>query len=385
MRTINFIIFFSIFFAVYGLINYYIFIRGWQAIPYDSPLRIYYLIVFLILALSFIVGRVLENYWLSILSDALVWTGSFWLSAMLYFFLIVVLLDISRLVNHWLPFFPSFVSDDYGASKQIAALVAIGVVVVILIVGYINALNPRIKTLHLTIPKSVDGPKTVNIVVASDIHLGTIVGRSRLNHIVDRINELNPDIVLLPGDVFDEDLAPVIRQNLGETLRNIKAPLGVIAITGNHEYIGGVEEACKYLAEHKVLVLRDSALKINNSFYIVGREDRDISRFTDKTRKPLEELMMWVNKGHPVILLDHQPFGLEQAVANGVDLQISGHTHHGQLWPLNFITNKIYEVSWGYKKIGNTHVYVSSGVGTWGPPVRTGNRPEIVNIKLSFQ
>jgi hypothetical protein len=225
----------------------------------------------------------------------------------------------------------------------------------------------------------------MNVVVASDIHLGTIVCKSKLERIVDRINALEPDLVLLPGDVVDEDIGPVIRNNLGETLRKIRSKFGVVAITGNHEYIGGVEPACTYLVEHGITMLRDSSITINDSVIIVGREDISIRGFTGKIRKPLKELMSDVDKSYPIILMDHQPFHLEEAEANGADLQLSGHTHHGQLWPFNFITKKVYELSWGYKKKGNTHYYVSCGVGTWGPPVRTGNRPEIVSLRLKFE
>jgi predicted MPP superfamily phosphohydrolase len=225
----------------------------------------------------------------------------------------------------------------------------------------------------------------MNVVVASDIHLGTIVCKSKLERIVERINALEPDLVLLPGDVVDEDIGPVIRNNLGETLRKIRSRFGVVAITGNHEYIGGVEPASKYLVEHGITMLRDSSITINDSIIIVGREDISIRGFTGKVRKPLNELMSGLDKSYPIILMDHQPFHLEEAEINGVDLQLSGHTHHGQLWPFNFITKKVYELSWGYKKKGNTHYYVSCGVGTWGPPVRTGNRPEIVNLKLKFE
>lgn len=384
MKTLNFIIFFGTFFTLYGLTNYYIFIRGWQSISQGSPLRGFYALIFMIFALSFIGGRLLENIWLSVVSDALIWMGSFWLAAMLYFLLSIIILDLSRLVNHWVPFFPSSITLSYVKAKQVTALVVIGLDVLVLIVGHINALTPQIKTLHLTIPKNADGLKTLNIVAVSDIHLGTVIGRHRFNKIVSKINELNPDLVLLPGDIVDEDLAPIIKQNLGETLGNLKSNFGVFAITGNHEYIGGVEEACKYLANHKVSVLRDSVVKINNSFYLVGREDRSITRFTGKERMPLRELMADVDKNYPVILMDHQPFHLEEGMNNGVDLQVSGHTHHGQLWPFNFIAKAVYEVSWGYKRKGNTHIYVSCGVGTWGPPVRLGSRPEIVNIELTF-
>jgi predicted MPP superfamily phosphohydrolase len=225
----------------------------------------------------------------------------------------------------------------------------------------------------------------LNIVAVSDIHLGTIVGRDRFCEIVARINSLQPDVVLLVGDIVDEDLKPVIAQNLGEALKSIRSKFGTIAITGNHEYIGGVDDAMKYLAENQVTVLRDSVIKVNDIVYIIGRDDWSSSQFSDRKRKTLDELMKAVDQNFPVILLDHQPFQLQQAVAAKVDLQLSGHTHHGQIWPLNYLTNAIYEVSWGYKKIGDTQFYVSCGVGTWGPPIRLGNKPEIVHLILTFQ
>jgi len=383
MHKRAFIIFFSIVLSVYTLINLYIFMRGWEVTPENSSVRLGYVVIFLILFVSFIAGRFLERAALSRFSSVLVWIGSFWLGAMVYFFLILLVIDVLRLIDSITPFFPLFFTANHEAVQRTAVLIC-GFVVLIVIAGFINTLKPRVKTLDLIIHKSVNPMKVLNIVVASDIHLGTVICKSRLERIVEKINDLNPDLVLLPGDVVDEDLGPVIRENLGETLRKIKSRYGVIAITGNHEYIGGVEEACRYLTDHGITMLRDSSMKIDNSITIVGREDASIKQFAQKRRKSLEELMNGVDISHPVILMDHQPFRLEEAESNGIDLQLSGHTHHGQLWPFNFITKKVYELSWGYKKKGKTHYYVSSGVGTWGPPIRTGNRPEIVNIRLRF-
>ena len=385
MKKINFVIFFSIALSVYALINYYIFIREWEAGGFQSTWRTIYVAAFLLLSISFIAGRMLERVTLSWFSSTLVLLGSFWLAAMVYFLLFAFAIDIIRLLNFIVPFFPSFLTVNPERTKEVTSLVVIIVVTVIVIGGYINARTPIIKTLDLSIPKNGRAMKSLNIAVASDIHLGTIVCKSKLERIVEHINSLKPDLVLLPGDVVDEDIGPVIKNNLGETLRKIRSKYGVIAITGNHEYIGGVEPACGYLAEHGITMLRDASVKIGDGLYVVGREDISIRGFTGKTRKPLPELMAEVDKSYPVILMDHQPFRLADAEANGVDLQLSGHTHHGQLWPFNFITKKVYELSWGYKKKGNTHYYVSCGVGTWGPPIRTGNRPEIVNIKLQFE
>jgi len=385
MKKINFVIFFSVALSIYALINYYIFIREWEAGGFQSAWRTVYVAAFLLLSISFIAGRILERVTLSWFSSTLVLLGSFWLAAMVYFLLFAFAIDIIRLLNFIVPFFPSFLTVNPERTKEITSFAIIVVVLVIVLGGYINARTPIIKTLELSISKNGRTIKSLNIAVASDIHLGTIVCKSKLERIVQHINSLNPDLVLLPGDVVDEDIGPVIRNNLGETLRKIRSKYGVFAITGNHEYIGGVEPACRYLAEHGITMLRDASVKIGDGLYVVGREDISIRGFTGKTRKPLSELMAEVDKSYPVILMDHQPFRLAEAEANGVDLQLSGHTHHGQLWPFNFITKKVYELSWGYKKKGSTHYYVSCGVGTWGPPIRTGNRPEIINIKLQFE
>ena len=250
--------------------------------------------------------------------------------------------------------------------------------------GYINARNPRVRELNLSIAKSGHGRKSLTISMASDIHLGTIIRKAKAKELVSLLNAPKPDLILLAGDVVDEDLAPVIKDNIGEALCELKAGIGVYAITGNHEYIGGAGPAVEYLEKHCVKMLRDTALLVNNQFYIVGRDDRDKPRFTGKARKELSEIMKDVDHSYPIILMDHQPFNLGKSVENGVDLQLSGHTHHGQIWPFNYITKAIYELSWGYKKIKDTHFYVSCGFGTWGPPVRLGNRPEVLIIHLTF-
>lgn len=381
----NFIVFFSIFFILYAIINYYIFIRGLQAISVNSNFRVYYKIIFIIVALSFFIGRTLENYWLNYFTITFVWIGSFWFAAMLYLTLILLLIDIARLINYVIPYFPGFIVNNYASFKQYFSIGVISSVIIILTIGHINARNPVVKIIPINISKKIDGMDSLSIAMISDIHLGTIVGKKRFDSIIQKVNKIHPDIVLLPGDIVDEDLKPVIIQNLGETLCNIKSRYGIFAVMGNHEYIGGVEEASEYLKSHGVNVLRDEVVKVNNNLFIVGREDLSIARFTGRKRKTLEQLLENVPEEYPVILMDHQPFNVDESAKLNIDLQVSGHTHHGQLWPLNYITNIIYEVSWGYRKDNNRHLYVSCGVGTWGPPVRLGNVPEIINFQISFE
>lgn len=385
MKTGAFILFVSIVTLIYGLVNSYIFIRGLQAIPAGSSWRIFYIAGFWSVAATFILARFLERLYPGPFTGVITWIGSFWLAFMLYFTLAAILLDLLRLIHHFLPFWPSFITADYQKTKWITLLGIMGLTLLIVIAGFLNARFPRVKNLELTISKTVPGEKTLTLVMASDIHMGTIIARRKTNKLVTTINSLKPDIVVFAGDVVDEDLAPVIKNNLGANLLQIKAPLGVYAITGNHEYIGGAEPAIRYLTEHGITMIRDTALLIDNRFWLAGRDDRDKPRFTGRNRLELEEVLKYVDRSLPVILLDHQPFHIQRSVEAGVDLQLSGHTHHGQLWPLNYITSAIYEVSSGYHQIGNTHFYVSNGFGTWGPPIRLGNRPEIVRIKIHFE
>jgi len=385
MRVSPFIIFFSIVMTIYGLINYYIFRHAIQAFPSPSKYAGLFTTLFVVLVMSYPAGRILERVWQSWFSDVITWVGAFWLAAMLYFFLIVLIVDIISLVGWMIPSLPAFLSLPSAELKAIYLYSSIGFIGLVLILGHINAINPRIRNIDIQTGKKAVGMKEVRIVMASDIHLGTIIGPRRVGKLVNTINELKPDIVLLCGDVVDEDLKPVIRQNLGEKLRQISAPLGVYGIMGNHEYIGGAEAAAKYLSEHGITMLRDKVLNIKGMFYLAGREDRSSKSFAGRKRLTLDSLLSGLDRSRPIVLMDHQPFKLEEAEKLNVTLQLSGHTHNGQLWPLNYIIDAIYEIGMGYKKIGNTYFYVSPGYGTWGPPVRTGHRPEIALIKLKFE
>jgi uncharacterized protein len=219
--------------------------------------------------------------------------------------------------------------------------------------------------------------------VASDIHLGPTNGVAHIKRIVKKINALKPDLILLPGDIVDGELDPVIRRDLGSYIRKFRSTYGVYGITGNHEYIGGMERAVAYLEAHDMTLLQDAVIEVA-WVYIVGRDDISSSRF-GRHRKSLSELLTDIDTKKPVILLDHQPKKLSEAQKNGIDLQFSGHTHNGQLWPLNLIVKRLFELPVGYKKKGHTHIFVSPGVGTWGPPVRTNARPDILFVTVEFQ
>lgn len=384
MKTQAFIIFFTIVFLVYSLANYYIFLRGHQSLQAFPVIRHWFVIIFLILAASYFLGRFLERSPLYNIGEAFSRIGSFWLAAMAYFLILVIFFDIIRLLNHFLHFFPGIITGNMPVTRLVTFACCVLVVTVALFYGYINARNPVLKTVSLNINKAVPGKNSLRLVFVSDIHLGSTIGRERLGKMVETINSRNPDLVILGGDVMDEDLMPVIRRNLGEQLKSITSKYGVLAVTGNHEYIGNAEAAVKYMQEHNIKVLRDTFVVIDGCCVVAGREDRDITRFSGKHRKEITGVLEGADISLPVILVDHQPFNLEKAVEAGVDLQLSGHTHDAQMWPFNYMTDAIYEISHGYLQKGKTQFYVSNGAGTWGPPIRIGNKPEIVEFNITF-
>jgi uncharacterized protein len=382
----QFIIFFSIILGVFIAINYYLFMRGMQALPGDLFIKRIYAIGFWLIASAYFAGRILEKIQISQLSDILVWIGSFWLGAMLYFLIIILLLDTVRGLDSIFHFFPEVITGNYTKVKFITLFVSIAIVSGVLIGGFFNARNPVVRHVEIQIKRQSGGLEQLNAVLISDIHLGTIIGNGFLEKVVNSINDLNPDIIFIAGDILDEDLEPVIRQNLGETLRKLHAPMGVFAIMGNHEHIGGAEPAFEYLVSHGFVVLRDSVVNVNNNFYIIGRDDKEAGRFGSKERISLNSLYNDnIIDDLPVILLDHQPADIQSAVDLGIDVQFSGHTHKGQLWPINHLVNALFKVGYGHKIIENLNIYVTSGIGTWGPPIRIGSSPEIVSVKIIME
>lgn len=381
-----FIVFITAFFIVYLTINYYIFKRARQVLSIYPLLKKYFSWFFWLLPLSLIVGRVLENWFINIFSGFLIWLGSIWLGMLVYLVLLCLVLDIFRLVNKIFKIHQPWLTLDGKQKFKLGLGLAI-LGFVITTVGVVNVFFPVIRQININLDKkTLSGNQNVSMLVASDIHLGTLVGKRRLNKLIETINTVKPDVVVLAGDIVDEDIVAVIKQDIGKELLNIKPPLGFFGITGNHEYIGGAEPSVEYLSSHGLTMLRDQTALVGNIFYLVGREDRSSGRMGGKSRKTLTELFANVVDDLPVVLLDHQPFDLKAVADFGkVDLQISGHTHNGQLWPFNYIVDLIYEISYGYGKIGQTQFYVSNGYGTWGPPLRVGNRPELVIINLNFK
>ena len=379
------IIFLVVSLLLYGFLNGYIIKRGLQAFSSRSVGRLLFVAVFSFLILSFPLSRIINGQFSHRLSQILAVPGIYYLAFMFYLFLLLFLKDLIR----WSCLLfqqPVKTSSWLSVSNTASFTVILSVSLIIIFSGHLNAIRPVVKTLHLQVDKTADSRTGLRAVMLSDIHLGMYNRSNRLEALVRKINELNPEIVFFAGDIVDEAIGAEEEEKMVRLMKGIRAPLGLFACPGNHEYYGGLEKNISYLERAGVQELLDKALKIDGSFYVIGRKDRAALRFGDR-RASLPAIMAadQVEPSLPLIVLDHQPIGLEEAERTGLDLLLCGHTHAGQLFPLNIINKLIYEKNWGYLKKGQTHIYVTSGAGTWGPAVRTGSRSEIVLLELSFR
>ena len=292
----------------------------------------------------------------------------------IYLLILFFITDILLIINKKFNFFPN-IKDK----SLLFTIIFCILIIALIVIGSFNANSSYVKNYDIKIDKELK-EKKLNIVLISDIHSGDIIGTSRLENMVSEINRLNPDIVLIAGDLIDNSIKPFKENNMASQLGKIKSKYGTFFAIGNHDIFDNkTEELSSLLRNEGIIVLRDEYKLVNNSFYVVGRDDVSISRIKSK-RKDLKDIINNVDKNKPIIVIDHNPSSMNESLESNIDLQVSGHTHKGQLAPFNLIVKGIFEDYYGYMKKNNFNIVVSSGYGTWGPPLRIGSRSEIVNI-----
>lgn len=367
--------FFFFAFGLTVLMAFYVTLRGWQALAPFGNAKMWYMAINIVMFLSMIVSMIYAASLPQVIAKPLSQLGFSYMIPMIYFLLAFLLIDLVRIAN----FFFHFAPAGMMMFRFFAFIASLAAIIVVMIVGSYRFNHPEIVRLNITAEKPLQH-KHIRIVAASDIHLGVTIDKNMLKKYVEMINAQKPDLVLLAGDVTDRSVKPVIAQHMNEELSQIHAPMGVFAISGNHEYYSENPLATsEYIKTAGIVTLRDSVALVNQSVYVVGRDDR-----TNPHRKSVAEIMKSVDASKPVILLDHQPNHLEEAEQNHVDLQISGHTHNGQFFPGNLLVKNMYEVPFGFKKKGSTNYYVSSGLGIWGPQYRIGTQSELIIIDFNY-
>ena len=289
--------------------------------------------------------------------------GNTWLIAFLYLLLIFLVADLATLF-HLLP--KTFLRDSVAGLGTVLGLVAL-----ILTLGGFHYHHKYREEMTIVTDKPLEKPLTV--VLASDLHIGYHNRKPELARWVNLINAEKPDLILFGGDVIDLSLRPVIEGNFQEEFHRLEAP--VMTVLGNHEFYGDLARAQQFFKDADIQLLKDSVAHFRG-VDIIGRNDR-----TSRERADLKDLAKGL-EGF-TIALDHQPYHLEEAEQAGIDFQFSGHTHRGQVWPLSWATDAMYEKAWGHHSRGNTQYYVSSGLGIWGPKIRIGTRSEYLVLYIS--
>lgn len=319
--------------------------------------------VFLLWMASLFVGFAINDKIPMTAASVLYEVGNTWLIAFLYFLLLFLLADILTLI-HVLP--KAFLKDSLAGLCTVVGLVA-----VILTLGGFHYHHKYREEMTIVTNKPLEKPLT--LVLASDLHVGYHNRKPELARWVRLINAEKPDLILFGGDVIDLSLRPVIEGNCQEEFHKLEAP--VMTVLGNHEFYSNLEGARQFFQDAGIQLLKDSVAHFKG-LDIIGRNDR-----TGRDRAHLKELAKGL-EGFTIVL-DHQPYHLEEAEEAGVDFQFSGHTHRGQVWPLSWATDAMYEKAWGHHRRGNTQYYISSGLGIWGPKIRIGTRSEYLVLHIT--
>jgi predicted MPP superfamily phosphohydrolase len=364
------------FLAVYFIPAVYVFFRLRQYFS-DKKSRKYFSFLYIILTVTLPFVELLSH------SSSIPWITGFTkivyysLPYFLYMFLTVILVDVVLMINRLLKIVPFkiIISNTF---KNTVFVIILTLPLLIVAAGAIWHGNIQINRYQIVVPKKLSNLNHLKIAFTADLHLKGISDRVIVEKFVEKINSINPDLVLIVGDIVEGDRQDGEMAVLEQTLRKMNPKYGVYAAFGNHELHGGINRL-NFFNNSAIKVLQDSVVQIDKSFYLIGRNDLRAIK-----RKTIEELFYGVRKNLPIIMLDHRPSDFGNVSRMNVDIQVSGHTHNGQLFPINYITSYLYDLSWGHKQIENTHFFVTSGLQAWGPAVRTSGSSEIVIIDIDF-
>ncbi|MCI8549157.1 MAG: metallophosphoesterase [Lachnospiraceae bacterium] len=358
--------------------------------------RIIYSIFFLFISLSLVIAFFIKE-------PSLKWffkhLSNYWLGTLLYIVLAVISGDLIRIIL----LHCDRVNKIKLRSRK-TFLISGGIVIAVILslsaYGIIHARALKIKHYDITIDKACE-TGDLKVVLIADLHMGYSIDHSYIEHMVEKVNALEPDLICIAGDIFDNDYGALDDpEAITAALKNMKSTYGVYACWGNHDIdekiLAGftfgsgkdlVDDArmAGLLKDAGIVLLNDETVCIDDAFYLVGRKDIDRVKKIEHSRKPPEELTAGLDLNKPVFVLEHQPKQLDRLAAAGADVQLCGHTHNGQMFPGNLLIKLFWENPYGLVKKGSMYSIVTSGVGIWGPDMRVGTDSEIVEIDVHFR
>lgn len=378
------LIFLGVIFGLTFAIHYYLWARLVRDPGLPEPWRQVATVAIIILGLSIpasmLVWRVLPRS----LAIPIAWLGYLWMGAM---FVTLVLLWGGEFARWTWVKYAHFASVDVGRRDFLAQVLAGGAGTMALALsgwGIWSAVRPvEVKRLTVRLKKLPDALHGLRLVQLSDVHVGPTIGRNFVEDIVDKVNGLGADIVAITGDLIDGSVA-----ELGEAVRplgRMRSTHGTYFVTGNHEYYSGADDWLAFLGEIGIRPLRNEHVELGDdgaSIHVAGVDDWTAHQFGNGHGADMSRALEGRDQTKPVVLLAHQPVHFDQARDHGVDLQISGHTHGGQIFPFGLLTRLVQPFVSGLHRRGDSQIYVSSGTGYWGPPMRIAAPAEITLIEL---
>jgi uncharacterized protein len=369
--------------SILGLIHWFLYSRLISALAITSPGTLWPLrILALFLAVSYILARVSERYTPESVSRALDWVASIWVGLMWELLWLTLFFFVAKLVLIGTGFWGRFDATTLTDIGKYSAISVISAAVLLCGWGMIQARRPaRITEVTVPVKNITPEMRKLRIVQASDFHSGILLRKPEISRMTERIMSVHPDLILLPGDIVDQSSNGVML--IADAFRNLKAPLGVFGSTGNHEYYVGIKTSLEFCEAGGIRMLMNEKVELPGGLVIAGIEDRTAKQM-GRVRPTIEQLVDGTAREKPMILMNHSPFADEAQAASdaGVDLMISGHTHGGQIWPFGLFSKMAFKYNRGLFNLGQGHLFTSTGIGTWGPPMRIGAPPEIVLIRL---
>ena len=321
--------------------------------------------------------------------------GNYWMGFNLHFVLAMGVCFLIRLIVKLVK------KDKYNLrlAQKITNVAVVSFTILMSVYGIVNAQNLKVTTYDVTVDKSSKQDE-LNVVLIADLHLGYSVGVKQMERMVNKINELQPDVVVVAGDIFDNEFSAIYNPvRVAEILRGINSKYGVYAVYGNHDIeedilcgftfsdddvtqVTSIKEMDDFIENCGFTFLYDEAILINDDFYIYGRPDEERPNFGNDSRLEAEKITEGLDLSKLIICVDHEPHDQKELSAAGVDVDLNGHTHAGQLFPGNIIINFFWDIAYGYKNFDGMHNIVTSGVGLFGPNMRTFTKAEIAQVKI---
>lgn len=368
------------FFLLYGGVHAYSLLKARTAFGLSQQTTVALIFWMAMMVVAPFLARLAEEHNLEQPARALAYVGYTWMGVLFLFFSAAIVIDFYHITIF---IAAKALRRDYSVfalSATTSFYVPLMLAATISFYGYCEARNIRTERLRITTPKLPGTLKKLVIVQISDLHLGLLVGQSRLVKVIEKITAENPDVVVSTGDLVDGQLDGLA--SLVQLLQEVKPRYGKYAVTGNHEFYAGLPQALSFTEQAGFRLLRQESLTVADLLTIAGVDDPAAGRFVRNRTITEKELLSATPKDQFTLLLKHRPV-IEPASLGLFDLQLSGHVHKGQIFPFNLLTHLFYPVKMGFAAYPhNSTLYVSRGTGTWGPPIRFLAPPEITVIEL---